>query len=504
MTNERKVSAYRRIMSSTAIFGSAQVLNILVNIIRAKLVAHILHSTGMGISSVFNSAANTIQQFALMGLNVSAVPPISQAGNDADPKVLAFTVRLVRRIVLMASLLGLVITVVFSPLLSATSFNDQKHIPYFLLLSVAVFFNVMGMGEMAVMQGMRKYKMLAFCSIVPPMCGLMLSVPIYFVWGIEGIVPAMIVGNVIYFVVIRLLSYRHKKEMPQERISLRTMWTQGRGIIKFGAVMTLGSLIGTLTTYALVAFINNIGSTEDVGFYQACNVITVQYTGLVFTAMATDYYPNLSSLIKTNIQEAFRAVNQQTEITMLMITPLAMILMLTAPLAIRILLTEEFLSIERMVCFMGMATVLKALCFARDYIIYAKGDNKMIFWVEAVWGSAKTFVIMAVFYYFLGLDGLGFGALCVSVVEVIVSLILIPWRYHFRFTRKTINLIIITTAMAAICLTGSQIPSTLEKYAVMSIINAVCIGYCIIQLNKRMDLRAIVRRYKNKCKKVED
>ena len=58
--------------------------------------------------------------------------------------------------------------------------------------------------------------------------------------------------------------------------------------------------------------------------------------------------------------------------------------------------------------------------------------------------------------------------------------------------------------MAAICLTGSQIPSTLEKYAVMGIINAVCIGYCIIQLNKRMDLRAIVRRYKNKCKKVED
>ena len=233
-------------------------------------------------------------------------------------------------------------------------------------------------------------------------------------------------------------------------------------------------------------------------------MITVQYTGLVFTAMATDYYPNLSSLIKTNIQEAFRVVNQQTEITMLMITPLAMILMLTAPLAIRILLTEEFLSIERMVCFMGMATVLKALCFARDYIIYAKGDNKMIFWVEAVWGSAKTFVIMAVFYYFLGLDRLGYGALCVSVVEVIVSLILIPWRYHFRFTRKTINLIIITTVMAAICLTGSQIPSTLEKYAVMGIINAVCIGYCIIQLNKRMDLRAIISRYKNKLKKEED
>jgi len=502
--NEKKISAYRRIMSSTAIFGGAQVLNILVNIIRAKLVAHILHSTGMGISSVFNSAANTIQQFALMGLNVSAVPPISQANNDANPNVLAFTVRLVRRIVLLASLLGLVITILFSPVFSATSFNDQSHIPYFLLLSLAVFFNVMGMGEMAVMQGLRKYKMLAFCSTVPPLCGLMLSVPIYFIWGIEGIVPAMIAGNLIYFIVIRLLSYRHKKEIPQEKISIKTMWTQGRGIIKFGAIMTLGSLIGTLTTYALIAFINNIGSTEDVGFYQACNVITVQYTGLVFTAMATDYFPNLSNLIKTNTQEAFRAVNQQTEITMLIITPLAMLLILTAPLVIRILLTEEFLNIERMVCFMGMATVLRALCFARDYIIYAKGDNKIIFWVETVWGSAKTFIIMSLFYYFLGLDGLGYGALCVSVIEVIISLILIPWRYQFRFTRKTINLISITTLMATICLLGSQIPSTLEKYTVMGSVTAICIVYCTIQLNKRMNLRAMLSQYKNKYKKEEN
>ena len=48
--NDKKTSAYRRIVSSTAIFGSAQILNILVNIIRGKLVAYILHSAGMGIS----------------------------------------------------------------------------------------------------------------------------------------------------------------------------------------------------------------------------------------------------------------------------------------------------------------------------------------------------------------------------------------------------------------------------------------------------------------------
>ena len=499
--NEKKISAYRRIVSSTAIFGSAQVLNILVNIIRGKLVAYILHSTGMGIASVFTSAANTIQQFALMGLNISAVPPISQADNDGDQRVLAFTIRLVRRIVLLASLLGLIITVILSPVLSHTSFCDQSYIPYFMLLSLAVFFNVMGTGEMAVMQGLRRYKMLAFCSVVPPICGLALSVPIYFIWGIEGIVPAMIVINLIYFIVIRMLSYRNKQGETQKKITMKQMWSQGRGIIKFGAIMTFGSLLGTLTTYALIAFISNVGSIEDVGFYQASNVITSQYTGLVFTAMATDYFPHLSGLVKTNMQEAFRVINQQTEVIMLIITPLAMLLILTAPLAIRLFLTEEFLSIERMICFIGLASVFKALCFPRDYIIFAKGDNKIILWVETVWGCTKTFSIMSLFYYFLGLDGLGYGALCVAIIDVIVSLILIPWRYGFQFTRKTINLIIITSIMATICLLGSLIPSTVEKYAVMSTITAVCSVYCFVQFNKRMDLRAIVSRMKNKLGK---
>ena len=502
--NDKKTSAYRRIVSSTAIFGSAQILNILVNIIRGKLVAYILHSAGMGIASIFTSAANTIQQFALMGLNMSAVPSISQANNDADPQVLAFTIRLVRRIVLLASLLGLIVTVVLSPVLAHTSFNDQSYIPYFILLSLSVFFNVMGTGEMAVMQGLRRYKLLAFCSVVPPLCGLLLSVPIYFIWGIQGIVPAMIVVNLVYFVVIRMLSYRNKQSAPQERISMKTMWTQGRGIIKFGAIMTFGSLLGTLTTYALIAFISNVGSIEDVGFYQASNVITSQYTGLVFTAMATDYYPHLSSLVKTNMREAVRVINQQTEIIMLIIAPLASILILTAPLAIRILLTEEFLSIERMICFIGLASVFKALCFPRDYIIFAKGDNKIIFWVETVWGCTKTFTIMGAFYYYLGLDGLGYGALCVSLVDVTVSLVLIPWRYGFRFTRKTINLIIVTSIMATICLLGSLIPSPVEKYAVMGITTLVCTVYCGIQLNKRMELRAIISRIKNRHKKQEE
>ena len=493
-TNEKKVSAYRRIVSSTAVFGSAQVLNILVNIIRGKLVAYILHSTGMGLSNIYSTAANTLQQFSMMGLNISAVSSISQADSENNQQILDYTIRIVRRIILIVSVLGLVATLALSPILSKVSFNDHSHTFYFLLLSIAVFFNVMGLGETAVMQGLRKYKLLAICSTIPPLCGLLLSIPIYFIWGTEGIIPAMIVGSIIYFIAIRFLSYRHKTvqfEKPKN-ITMKDIWQHGRGIIQTGAIITFGTLLGTLTTYALTAYISNTGSVEDVGFYHASNIITGQYMGIIFSAMAADYYPNLSKLLKSDRHHAFKLVNQQTEIIMLIMTPVAMMLIITAPLAIHLLLTDEFLRIERMVCFIGMASVFKAFCFPMDYIAYAKTDKIYIFWVETVWGCGKTLIIMGAFYYFLGLDGLGYGALCVSVIDVCVSCTLIPWRYGLRFSKKTITLVFIMSALATVCLIGSLLPFALERYMVMGITTLIGIVLCIRGLNKRMDLRAAI------------
>lgn len=495
---EEKVSTYRKILSSTAIFGGAQVLTIIINIIRGKLVASILHSTGIGISSILSNAAGSIQQFALMGLNISAVKDISQASTE-DERVLTFTIRLVRRLVLLASVLGLIITILLSPLLSKISFKDISYQSYFLLLSLSIFFNVMGTGEMAVLQGLRRYKLLAFCSLVPPACGLLLSIPIYYIWGIDGIVPAMIVANAIYFIVIRLVSYRNNQpKEKKEKITLKVAWQKGHHIIQFGIVMTIGVFLGTFTTYALTAFISNTGSVNDVGFYQAGNTITMQYIGLIFTAMATDYYPHLSSLIKNSLTDAFHFVNQQTEIIVLIMTPLAMLIILTAPLVIRVLLTEEFMIIEQMVCFMGMASIFKALCFPMDYIAYAKGDKHYIFWVETIWGCCKTFTIMALCYYFFGLQGLGYGALITAAVDFLVCLVLIPWRYGFRLSSNSIRPIIIMTTMAIVCFAGSFIEQTIWKYAVMVTSTAICIVYSIRQLDRRIDVRLFLSNIKKR------
>ena len=494
MQTVHPTSSYRKIVSSTVVFGGAQLVGMIVNLIRGKLVALILHSAGIGIMSLLTNAANTIQQFALLGINIAAVRNISQAKEDGQEEVLAATVRIVRTLVFFAALLGLLFTILSSPLMSQVSFGSYDYVAMFLLLSVSVFLNVLGTGEMAVMQGLRRYKRLALCSIVPPLCGLLISVPIYYFFGTKGIVPAMIVSGIIYYVAIRFNSYRDQQPtLSRQRLSLRTIWRQGNEIIKFGMVMTFGTVTGTITTYLLTAFISNSGSVSDVGFYQSANVITVQYVSLIFSAMATDYFPRLSALYKSDARDANVFVNQQTEIVILTIAPLGMLIILTAPLLIKVLLTSEFLVICRIVYFMGLASIFKALCFPMDYIAYAKGDRPYIVWVETVWGNAKTFTVMALCYYFFGLDGLGYGALTVAVIDAIVSTALTRWRYDFRLSGESLRLLGVMLLLAGSCFAAAFVSSAVLSYSVMTGTTAIGTIYSLIQLDRRMNLRLLFR-----------
>lgn len=498
-TQQQATSSYRKIVSSTAILGGAQFASVLMNIIRGKLIAILLHSAGMGVMSLLQNAANTIQQFALLGINISAVRHISQTEEQKSPEALALTVRIVRSMVFIASCLGLLFTLLLSPLMSKVSFGTMEYVSFFLLLSLSVFFNVMAMGETAVMQGLRRYKQLAFCSVVPPLCGLLVSIPIYYLWSIKGIVPAMIVSSAIYYIVMRHYSFRQKDSLKnKERLSIHTIWNEGQDIIRLGFVMTIGTVVGAITTYILTAFISNMGQVEDVGFYQAANFIAMQFINMIFTAMATDFYPRLSALIQTQQKEAHSLVNQQTEIVLLVVTPLSMLMILTAPLLISLLLTSEFQAIRQMIYFMGLAGLFKALSFPMDYMAYAKGDKKYIFWIETIWSNLKTFSVIAGFYYIYGLDGLGYGALCSSVIDVLVSTVLFRLRYGFRHSLIVGRLLLTMLLLTAICFAGAFVETMWIRYTMMGLSTLICIIFSLSELNKRLDISTILKRITHK------
>ena len=192
MTKDDKQSenSFRNILKGTSLFGGVQVFNILVSAVRLKFVAIILGPAGMGIAGLFNTASLTIQQFASLGLNLSIVKEIGHSKEEEHR--LTNVLAAVRPLVLMAATIGALICLLFPQLLSSISFGSPAYSRSFMLLSAAVFFSITGSALMSVLQGLHAVKPLSKASVVGSLVGLAIGVPLYWLLGTDGIVPAMV------------------------------------------------------------------------------------------------------------------------------------------------------------------------------------------------------------------------------------------------------------------------------------------------------------------------
>lgn len=122
MEKEKNDDTYFHILKYTSLFGGVQGLNILVGLVRNKLVAMILGPDGMGIVSLFNSTIRFISDSTGLGIPTSAVKNLSQSISEREANI-RDTVQLVRSWSLLAALVGLLACVILSPLLNDWTFS---------------------------------------------------------------------------------------------------------------------------------------------------------------------------------------------------------------------------------------------------------------------------------------------------------------------------------------------------------------------------------------------
>ena len=190
-------SSYRQIVKATSIFGGVQIFTILISIVRSKIIAVLLGPEGIGINSLFHSTTDFIAGLTNFGLSTSAVKNVAEANGTGDKTKIATVVIVLRRLVWITGLFGSVLTIILSPWLSQITFGNKEYVLGFIWISVTLLLNQISKGQTVVLRGMRKIKYMAQSSLSGAFLGLVISVPIYFKWGIDGIVPAIIITSIV-------------------------------------------------------------------------------------------------------------------------------------------------------------------------------------------------------------------------------------------------------------------------------------------------------------------
>lgn len=492
----QKKTGYTNALKSTSLFGGVQVIRLLSNMVRFKLIAVILGPSGFGLISIYNSILNFIVYTSNMGISSSAIKDISSVIASGNEEKKDNVVTAIYKWIFATGILGAGIMILFSSKISLWSLQNYNYTKSFILLSIAVFFMVINSGELAILQGYRELKFLAIANVLGAFVGLLVSVPMYYLWGNDGIVPSLVVSAFFLFLLshyyIRKLKINYKKQTVQNTIDI------GKNTLYLGIMMSVSSMAAYLFEVCIKSFITKIGGTIDVGLYQAGWTINTSYIGIVLTAMATDYFPRLTA-ISDNKNQIKKVITEQTEITILLLAPLVAIMLSFLPFFVRLLYTNEFLSITTMTSIMLIGSFYKISTVAINYLFLAKGNGKIFMWNEIII-SIISLLTCILGYYYYNLIGIGIAYTLNYIIYFVLVLLIAKKKYDFSFEKDYWNIFIkYSVFILLIFIISIFFKYTMWSYFLFFFIDLV-FGYFVYNdFKKRIDIKNIISKFsKNK------
>lgn len=482
-------SSYRGIFKSIGLFGGVQVFTILSGIIRTKFVAVLLGTTGMGLMGMLNSPLGFITTLTGLGIAFSAVRDIAAASETGNEQYIARTIVTFRRWVWLTGMLGMFVTFLLAPWLSQWAFGHEEHATSFRWLSVTLLLSALSSGQNALLQGLRKLKSMAKSSVIGTLIGLLCAVPTYHLYGMEGIVPVFLMVSASSLVLSWYFS--RKIAVAPVYVSYRQSYRDGRQMARLGFMMVLTGLVSSGTAYLMNLFISQTAGIEQVGLYNAGWALVGQYVGIVFTAMATDYYPRLAG-VQHDHTKIRRMVNQQAEMSLLIMSPILIGLILSMHLIIKTLYTAEFLPIVSFANLSVLGFLLKAPSWTMGFILLAKGNSKLYFIVETV-ASIFSLISNIVAYHLGGLDGVGISFLINYLFYSALVYVVCHRLYEFYFHKTVYLIILYSMAIVSLALCAYYLLDGWHFVAVGGAFLIMASTVSLYLLDRRMNLLGPLR-----------
>lgn len=430
------MESYKNIFKASSLFGGVQGLSILLNLVRTKLVAILLGPAGIGLNSIYNETRELIHSTTNLGLDVSGIRGISksfeawQNAQGEEEKRQTYVqieeeIRLLRSWVLILALFGTLICMILAEPISYFTFNDFEHTWSYVLLSPVVGLSTMICGELAVLKAIRRIKMIATVSVINVLLTLLTSIPLYYFFGIEGIIPAFILLYIAQFIAIISFSYRAQR--PTFALS-RTYLTKGLPMLVLGISFALTGMINHGAQLSIRTFINNVGSIEAVGLFNAGYTIFTTLGSIAFASLDSYYFPKLSGIF-SDVAQRRQTVIRQIKVTVSIIAPISLVVISILGWLLPLLFSHEFDSVVPMAQFAIVGLLFRAIYLPMAYMPLSAGDSKTFLCLEFI--SALILAGSVILgYQFYGLTGSGIGLLLSNFIDMVVSFIVAKTRYN--------------------------------------------------------------------------
>lgn len=430
--NITKSAQLKSISNATTAFGVVQLLTSLIGIAREKIMAIFLGPVGVGIHGILFSYINLLGTVFSLGLPTSSIKNISEKHGDDERVVLTL-----RTILTISAILGTLMSVLLSGYFSRIlSQNDSEFSQIIILtISIAIFFYVIESGELAILQARRQIKVLAKIRVTGSVAALLLVIPIYVLFGLDGISYAL-VG--LYFCQFLSLIY-FSLALKHFKISFnpRVLYGDSKEMLSSGFLIMISAVFLSLVNFITKTYISTNAGVEVNGYFEAGNKVINGYVGLLFVVMAKDFFPRAASL-NHNEEKLNGLLNDQLYISWLILLPILLAVQLYSDNILEFFYTSQFVETSNFIKIATLGIVFKMIGWALSYIVLAKGDSKVFFTYEVV-GAGTSLLLNIWMFNSMGLTGLGVSFTLYNLLFCLTLIIICHNNYDIAVNYRNIS-----------------------------------------------------------------
>jgi O-antigen/teichoic acid export membrane protein len=487
-------NSYSNILKATGLFGFTQLFKLVIGVVNSKLISVFLGPVGMGVFGLLNNTIAIITSATGFGISISGVKAVVDAKEESEAK-LNITLQVLKVWSLVTGGIAALFSIIFSSFLSQWTFGTTDKYYYFIYLALAFLATSFATTQMVILQGLRKIKLIGLVSVLSAFLSLLVNVPLYYFYKIDGLLPAIIATAFIYFLVHWYFTRNLKTAATY--LSFKDYFAEGRPLIKLGFLLSLNSVFGYLCAFLIKLFLNQQGQeTALVGFYEVSTVILISYLGLIFNAMGSDYYPRLTAVKNDNFVLS-KLVNDQIEIGLLIVVPAVFALYFIAPWLIPLLYSKDFSPVLDVLKLGLFAVILKTIIWPLSFVILAKGNNKQYFKQELI-----SDALYLMFTYFLfkkwGLVGVGFAMVLHFLTYGFYIFYFVNKNYQIQLQEQTKKLIYKVVVLSAFLLVVVFLTEGLTQKALQFVLLILSFVFVYKEFNKRVDVLPFLRKIKTK------
>lgn len=428
----RLFQSYKSIFKEASLFTAVQIILLIVSMIKGMIVAKYIGVEGTGILGVLQSLISFFVSLFSLGLPVLLMR--SYALNDGDNVAIKQKYGLPKLMLLLA-LVGVFVFYFIVPFFAVDLFNDSNKKWVLKTVAIVILLKQVTSIYTTTLQGKQQLKTLAKATIISSIVGLLVAIPLYLFYKLEGVVYGFVLSFFIEVIVARLLITK-SNTITNVSITINEYkeFLRKGFLLGYANVLTLAGQLG------VVFYITVYGGVIAIGNYNAGFSIINNYVALLFVAMSTGYLPRIIKLLE-NKCELENEIAKQLNFSLIIIGVLATFCILFAPFIVHVLFSKDF---EIVIPFLRIAVIgmlFKTFSWCLGYLIIAKADTKVMAFTGVIFNT--LFVLLLICgYQYNGIIGTAYAFVIYNFIHLVSIWSITKVRYQLKLPKNTILLLL--------------------------------------------------------------